>query len=104
MKFYYLYWIEDIYSRKAVDWDVYGEESGEKTAAFLQRSVTDEQCLRGPLVLHLDNGAPIKSASMMIKMCDMGIMPSRGRPLVSDDNPYSESLFRTLNYCPQRPQ
>jgi len=102
-KFYYLYLIEDIYSRKAVGWEVYDVESGEKAAVLLQRSVTQEQCWRQPLVLHSDNGAPMKSVTLLTKMYDLGITPSRGRPRVSNDNPYSESLFRTLKYCPQWP-
>jgi putative transposase len=102
-KYYYLYLIEDIYSRKAVGWEVYEEESGEKAAALLQRSVIGEQCLHEPLVLHSDNGAPMKSLTLLSKMYDLGITPSRGRPRVSNDNPYSESLFRTLKYCPQWP-
>lgn len=102
-KYYYLYLIEDIYSRKAVGWEVYEEESGEKAAALLQRSVINEKCLHKPLVLHSDNGAPMKSVTLLSKMYELGITPSRGRPRVSDDNPYSESLFRTLKYCPQWP-
>ena len=95
-KYYYLYLIEDIYSRKAVGWEVYDAESGEKAAALLQRSVIGEQCLHEPLVLHSDNGALMKSVTLLSKMYDLGITPSRGRPRVSNDNPYSESLFRTL--------
>ncbi|SDT04422.1 putative transposase [Pseudomonas asplenii] len=102
-KYYYLYLIEDIYSRKAVGWEVYEEESGEKAAALLQRSVIGEQCLHEPLVLHSDNGAPMKSLTLLSKMHELGITPSRGRPRVSNDNPYSESLFRTLKYYPQWP-
>ena len=63
-----------------------------------------EQCLREPLVLHSDNGAPMKSVTLLSTMYELGITPSRGRPRVSNDNPYSESLFRTLKYCPQWPQ
>ncbi|VVP59775.1 IS3 family transposase IS1240 [Pseudomonas fluorescens] len=103
-KYYYLYLIEDIYSRKAVGWEVYDAESGEKAAALLQRSVIGEQCLHEPLVLHSDNGAPMKSVTLLSTMYELGITPSRGRPRVSNDNPYSESLFRTLKYCPQWPQ
>ncbi len=65
--------IEDIYSRKAVGWEVYDVESGEKAAALLQRSVIGEQCLREPLVLHSDNGAPMKSVTLLSKMYDLGI-------------------------------
>lgn len=88
----------------AVGWEVYEVESGEKAAALLQRSVMSEKCWRQPLVLHSDNGAPMKSVTRLTKMYDLGITPSRDRPQVSNDNPYSESLIRTLKYCPQWPQ
>lgn len=103
-QYYYLYLIEDIYSRKGVGWEVHAEEFGENAAALLQRSIVSEQCLHQPLVLHSDNGAPMKSATLLSKMYDLGITPSRGRPRVSNDNAFSESLFRTLKYCPQWPQ
>lgn len=102
-KFYYLYLFEDIYSRKAVGWEVYEQESGDLAAGLLQRIVMTEQCFSNPPVLHSDNGAPMKSLTLLTKMYDLGITPSRGRPRVSNDNPYSESLFRTLKYCPQWP-
>lgn len=102
-KYYYLYLIEDIYSRKSVGWEVHEDEDGAKAAVLLQRSVISEQCLREPLVLHSDNGAPMKSTTLLNKMYELGITPSRGRPRVSNDNPYSEALFRTLKYCPQWP-
>lgn len=103
-QYYYLYLIEDIYSRKAVGWEVHSAESGEDAAALLQRSILSEKCLRKPLVLHSDNGAPMKSVTLLSKMNDLGVTPSRGRPRVSNDNAFSESLFRTLKYCPQWPQ
>lgn len=103
-KYYYLYLIEDIYSRKAVGWEVYEEENGEHAAELMQRTVLNERCVGKPLVLHSDNGAPMKSSTLLSKLYDLGITPSRGRPRVSNDNPYSESLFRTLKYCPQWPK
>ncbi len=103
-QYYYLYLIEDIYSRKAVGWEVYEQESGERAAGLMQRTVLGERCAGQPLVLHSDNGAPMKSVTLLSKLYDLGITPSRGRPRVSNDNPYSESLFRTLKYCPQWPQ
>ena len=102
-QYYYLYLVEDIYSRKAVGWEVHEQESGEHAAVLMQRTVMAEQCCGTPLVLHSDNGAPMKSATLLAKLYDLGITPSRGRPRVSNDNPYSESLFRTLKYCPQWP-
>lgn len=102
-QYYYLYLIEDIFSRKAVGWEVHSAECGENAATLLQRSILSEQCLRQPLVLHSDNGAPMKSVTLLTKMYDLGVTPSRGRPRVSNDNAFSESLFRTLKYCPQWP-
>lgn len=102
-QFYYLYLVEDIYSRKAVGWEVYERESGEHAAGLMQRTVMVEQCRGAPLVLHSDNGAPMKSSTLLAKLYELGITPSRGRPRVSNDNPYSESLFRTLKYCPSWP-
>lgn len=103
-QYYYLYLIEDIYSRKAVGWEVYTQESGESAAELMQRTVLNERCAGKPVVLHSDNGAPMKSVTLLSKLEDLGITPSRGRPRVSNDNPYSESLFRTLKYCPQWPK
>jgi len=100
---FYLYMIEDIFSRKIVGWEVHPNESGELAAELLERSVWSEKCVRNSLVLHSDNGSPMKSQTMLAKMYDLGVLPSRGRPRVSNDNPYSESLFRTVKYCPQWP-
>lgn len=102
-QYYYLYLIEDLYSRKGVGWEVHEQECGDKVAALLQRSVLSEQCVHQPLVLHSNSGAPMKSVTLLSKMYDLGITPSRGQPQVSNDNAFSESLFRTLKYCPQWP-
>lgn len=53
-----------------------------------------------PLVLHSDNGSPMKGATMLATLCQIGITPSNSRPRVSNDNPYAESLFKTLKYHP----
>jgi len=101
--YHYLYLIEDIYSRKIVGWEVHSSETGESAAELMQRTVMAEQCFRNPLVLHSDNGSPMKSYTLQSKLADLGITPSHSRPRVSNDNAYSESLFRTLKYCPQWP-
>jgi putative transposase len=101
--FYYLYLIEDIYSRKIVGWEIHECESGAYAAELMQRTVMTEQCFRQPLVLHSDNGAPMKSVTLLAKLDELGVTPSRSRPRVSNDNPYSESLFRTLKYRPSWP-
>lgn len=102
-RFFYLYLIVDIFSRKIVGWEVHDRESGEEAAVLIQRTVIAERCFRKPLVLHADNGSPMKSQTMQAKLYDLGITPSHSRPRVSNDNPFSESLFRTLKYCPQWP-
>ena len=101
--FFYLYLIEDIYSRKIVGWEVHASESGKFASELLQRSVWAEKCVKTDLVLHSDNGSPMKSLTMQAKMYDLGVLASRSRPGVSNDNPYSESLFRTVKYCPRWP-
>jgi len=102
-QFFYLYLILDIYSRKIVGWEVHEREGSEEAAALIGRTVLAERCYGTPLVLHSDNGSPMKSQTMQVKLYDLGITPSHSRPRVSNDNPYSESLFRTLKYCPQWP-
>lgn len=102
-QYYYLYMIEDIYSRKIVGWEVHDCESGDHAATLLERTVWAEKCLKSRLVLHSDNGAPMKSITMQAKMYELGVASSRSRPRVSNDNPYSESLFRTVKYHPRWP-
>lgn len=102
-QFFYLYLVMDIYSRKGVSWEVHDQETGEYAAALIHRAVMREQCFNTPLVLHSDNGAPMKSQTMYAKLHELGITPSHSRPRVSNDNAMSESLFRTLKYCPQWP-
>jgi putative transposase len=55
------------------------------------------------VVLHSDNGAPMKSQILKTKMEEMGVISSYSRPRISNDNPFSEALFRTLKYCPMWP-
>ena len=102
-RYFYLYLIEDIFSRKIVGYEVHEEENGDRAAALLQRTVLREQCYRQPLVLHADNGAPMKSQTLKAKLEELQITGSHSRPRVSNDNPYVESLFRTLKYVPAWP-
>ncbi|WP_444943943.1 IS3 family transposase [Microbulbifer sp. ZKSA006] len=102
-QYYYLYLVEDIYSRKGVVWEVHECESGEHAATLMQRAILREQCFTSPPVLHSDNGAPMKSQTLRTKLYDLGVQTSHSRPRVSNDNPYSESLFRTVKYCPSWP-
>lgn len=101
--FFYLYMVLDIFSRKIVGWEVHEQETGKLAAELMERSVLSEQCFKEPLILHSDNGSPMKSYTLQSKLVELGITPSHSRPRVSNDNAYSESLFRTLKYCPQWP-
>lgn len=103
-QFFYLYLVEDVWSRKIVGWDVHEVESSEFAAELVERIRKENPGvdLRG-WVLHSDNGGPMKGATMLATMQRLGIVPSFSRPRVSDDNAYAESLFRTLKYCPEYP-
>ncbi len=92
----YAYVIIDVWSRKLVGWEVHETESDE-IAAELFRRLASKYNLRG-VRLHSDNGNPMKGATMIMMLYRLGIIPSFSRPRVSDDNAYSESLFKTLKY------
>ncbi len=100
---YYLYLFLDIYSRKIVGAEVFDSKNGIDAGELLQSSMCVVKCVGNNLVLHSDNGAPMKSFTLRSKMYDLGVVTSRSRPRVSNDNPYSESMFKTLKYCPQWP-
>lgn len=102
-RWYYLYLIEDVFSRKITGAEVHEVESGELAAELVQRTVLREQCYRQPLVLHADNGAAMKSQTLQVKLTELNISPSHSRPRVSNDNAYVESLFKTLKYVPNWP-
>jgi transposase InsO family protein len=71
---YYLYMIEDIYSRKIVGWEVHDQENGDHAATLLERSVWAEKSVKSQLVLHSDNGAPMKSIMLRAKLQELGVV------------------------------
>lgn len=101
--FFYLYLILDLYSRKIVGWEVFESESAEHSSILIRRTVLAERCVNRPLILHADNGSPMKGATLRVTLQELGIEPSWSRPRVSNDNPFSESLFRTCKYRPDFP-
>lgn len=101
--FFYLYLIMDVYSRKIVGWEVYDTESADHAASVFHKTHLREGVGTESLVLHSDNGSPMKGATMLATLQRLGVMPSFSRPSVSNDNPYSESLFKTLKYHPGFP-
>jgi putative transposase len=99
----YLYLILNIYSRKIVAWEIHETESGELAKKLIDRALLRERCWQNPPVLHSDNGAPMTSYTLKARLAELGMLMSHSRPRVSNDNPYSESLFRTVKYCPAWP-
>jgi putative transposase len=91
----------DLFNRDIVGWEVYETEDAEHASQTIRRL-----CLKhhvkstDVLVLHSDNGSPMKGATMLETLYKLGITPSNSRPRVSNDNPYAESLFKTLKYRP----
>ena len=101
--YFYLYLFVDLFSRKIVGWQVFESESAELAAGLLQDICARHGITPGQLVVHSDNGSPMKGETMLAMMQRLGVAASRSRPSVSNDNPYSESLFRTLKYRPELP-
>lgn len=101
--YYFLYMVMDIYSRMIVGWEIHECESAEFSAPMIAEAVRVHGVDRGQLTLHSDNGGPMKGATMLATLQRLGVIPSFSRPSVSDDNPYSESLFKTLKYRPSYP-
>lgn len=103
-RFYYLYLSLDVFSRKIVAWRVHEREDTEYAAALFTEACYREHVRPEQLVVHSDNGAPMKGATLLATLQSLGVTPSFSRPRVSNDNPYSESLFRTVKYRPWYPE
>lgn len=101
--FFYLYLFLDIFSRKIVGWQVYDCESSELAGEVMRDICMRENIAPNQVVLHSDNGSPMKGATMLATLQDLGVVPTFSRPSVSNDNPFSEALFKTLKYRPEYP-
>ena len=101
--FFYLYMIVDVWSRKVIAAQVFAEESMDHSSLLLAHACMIHGVRPEELVLHSDNGGPMKGATMLATLHKLGVTPSFSRPSVSNDNPYSESLFRTMKYRPEYP-
>ena len=104
-RWFYLYLILDLYSRKIVGWEVHAEDSAQHAAQVLRRTALAEgiHAMASKPVLHGDNGATLKATTVLAMLHWLGVAPSYSRPRVSDDNAYAESLFRTAKYRPEFP-
>lgn len=103
-RFLYLYLIMDVWSRRIVGWTIAETESAAIAADLVTRICRDENIDPRGLVLHSDNSRPMRGHTMIATLQWLGIVPSFSRPHVSDDNPYSEALFRTLKHSPAYPR
>lgn len=102
--FFYLYLVLDVYSRKIVGWQIHDKELSELAADLMTDICLREGVKQNQVTLHSDNGSPMKGATMLATLQELGVVPSFSRPSVSNDNPYSESIFRTLKYRPEYPE
>jgi len=102
--FFKLYLIKDIFSKKIVGWEIHEEESAEYASVLVNKACKREKIKRNQLVLHADNGSPMKGATLLATLDKLGVTASYSRPSVSNDNAFSESLFKTLKYSPNFPE
>jgi transposase InsO family protein len=102
----YLYLVVDVWSRKIVAWDVHDREDAELAAQLISRACLRERISKRRqrrLILHADNGGAMRSATLEVRLEELGVLRSFSRPRVSNDNPFSEALFRTAKYRPDYP-
>ncbi|WP_315858060.1 IS3 family transposase [Cyanobium sp. HWJ4-Hawea] len=103
----YLYLVIDVWSRKVVAWDVAEREDPAIAADLVSRACLKERVSKGrkqPLIIHADNGNAMRAATLESRLEELGVLRSFSSPRVSNDNPYSESLFRTAKYRPDYPR
>jgi len=101
--YFYLYVILDVFSRYVAGWMVAPRESAELAKRFIEETIGKHQIPAGQLNIHADRGRVMTSQPVAFLMADLGVTKTHSRPYVSDDNPYSESQFRTLKYRPDFP-
>ncbi len=101
--YFYLYVIIDIFSRRVVGWCVADTESAALFKPLFEDAVAKHDVTPGQLTLHADRGPSMKAKATALLLADLGVTRSHSRPYTSDDNPFSESCFKTLKYQPQSP-
>ena len=102
--YFYLYVILDVFSRYVTGWMVAMRESAELAKRLIEESCQKQRIQPGQLTLHADRGTSMSSKPVAFLLADLGVTKTHSRPHVSDDNPYSESQFRTLKYRPEFPE
>ena len=101
--YFYLYVILDVFSRYVVGWMVAPRESAELAKQLIEETIDKQQIPAGQLTIHADRGQLMTSKPVAFLLADLGVTKTHSRPYVSDDNPYSESQFRTMKYRPEFP-
>jgi putative transposase len=102
--YFYLYVILDIFSRRVVGWCVADAETATLFKSLFDDAVTKHNIMPGQLTLHADRGSPMKAKATAFLLADLGVTRSHNRPHTSNDNPFSESHFKTLKYQPRFPK
>jgi putative transposase len=103
-QYYLLYKIIDVYSRYIVGWLIAERESEELACELILESILRQEIVPGTLTIHADRGSSMKSNSVARLLCDLQVRKTHSRPHVSNDNPFSETAFKTLKYRPDFPQ
>ena len=101
--YFYLYVILDVFSRYVVGWMVAPREGAELARRLIQETCEKQNIQPDQLGLHADRGSAMRSKSVALLLADLSVTKTHSRPYTSNDNPYSESQFRTLKYRPQFP-
>ena len=102
--YFYLYVIIDIFSRRVVGWHIADAETASVFKPLIDETVRKHDIPSGQLTLHADRGGPMKAKATALLLADLGVTKSHSRPYTSNDNPFSESCFKTLKYQPQFPK
>jgi putative transposase len=102
--YFYLYVILDIFSRRVVGWHIADAETAALFKPLFDDAVVKHDIAPGQLTLHADRGGPMKAKATALLLADLGVTKSHSRPYTSNDNPFSESHFKTLKYQPQFPK
>ena len=102
--YFYLYVILDVFSRYTVGWMVASRESATLAKKLIRETCAKQGIPREQLTLHADRGSSMKSKAVALLLADLGVTKTHSRPHVSNDNPFSESQFKTLKYRPEFPQ
>jgi putative transposase len=101
--YFYLYVILDVFSRYVVGWMVADREGKELARQLIAETCAKQRIALGQLTLHADHGSSMTSKPVALLLADLGVTKTHSRPHVSDDNPFSESQFKTLKYRPEFP-